>query len=215
MLTEVWMSISRYSRIFFTNSRGWTGAPEQIRSMAASKRITTPVRPIPAEQCTMIGIWLSLLISRRCSTKEIRSEVCWGMPWSGQLMNCRWVTQRTSLLFSNTSPGRIRRRLEEWLRRSVDSPMATREIFNVRCAVTESLWNHKWMLIMRWSDGNNRVQQSMHVCNTHKMVSEWIASWWRAPSYLLSILSPSGCSRKLISHKLEPLPSLEFWQEYT
>lgn len=50
-----------WSRMVCTMSNGYTGSRASISAIAVSIRINTPVRPMPAEQWTIIGGFAELM----------------------------------------------------------------------------------------------------------------------------------------------------------
>lgn len=84
-------------------SSGYTGWLASMRHRAVSMRMRTPVRPIPALQWTRVGARVAALsrTSRTSSTNSTNSTESSGVPWSGQLRYCIWVTTRASSKTTN------------------------------------------------------------------------------------------------------------------
>lgn len=61
---EVWISMARWSRICRTIVNGYTGWLASIKYIAVSMVIRTPVRPMPALQCTTVGSTMPALAWR-------------------------------------------------------------------------------------------------------------------------------------------------------
>ena len=95
VLTEVWISMARWSRIWRTISSGYTGWLASIKHMAVSIVISTPVRPMPALQWTIVGSVMPLRRWRTRCTKSRKSLASSGTPWSGHEMYCICVMWRS------------------------------------------------------------------------------------------------------------------------
>jgi len=73
-----------------------------MRPMAVSMRISTPVRPMPAEQCTIVGSTIPLLATRTRSVNSKKRRESSGTPWSGHAKYCIWLISRSSLVWTTT-----------------------------------------------------------------------------------------------------------------